>query len=129
MRRYLGVFLFALCLRVLYVVIIGPVTSPDSHEYSAIAQNLLNHGVFSLDSTPPFTPTIRRAPVYPAFLGLLFQLSARTPVQIAIAQAPLGALCCLLVLYLAEQVTTERWATLAACYYAIFPGGLALASA
>jgi Dolichyl-phosphate-mannose-protein mannosyltransferase len=129
LRRYLAVFLFALCLRLLYVEIIGSAKlTPDSGEYLTIAQNLLNHGAFSLDATPPFTPTIRRAPVYPAFLGLLHQLGARTSFQIVIAQALIGALGCLLVIYLAEQVTTERRATLAACYYAVFPAGVIFVS-
>jgi 4-amino-4-deoxy-L-arabinose transferase-like glycosyltransferase len=125
MRRYLAVLLFALALRLLYVVFIGRVPpNPDSHEYLTIAQNLLNHGAFSLGDTPPFTPTIRRAPVYPAFLGLLHLFGARTHFQIAIAQALLGALSCLLVFHLAKRITTERRATLAACYYSVFPTGL-----
>jgi 4-amino-4-deoxy-L-arabinose transferase-like glycosyltransferase len=124
-RRYLFVFMFALSLRVLYVMIIGRgILASDSYQYLTIARNLIDHGAFSLDDMPPFGPTIRRAPVYPAFLALLHLLGARAPFQIAIAQALLGALCCPLVFYLAKQVMSERRAALAACFYAVFPAGL-----
>jgi len=133
MRRYLAVFLFALCLRVLYVTITGPATHAtlveDSYHYLIIAQNLVNHGAFSLETEPPFEPTTRRPPVYPAFLALLYLLRMHTTLQIALVQADLGALCCLLVFHLARQITTERLATLAACYYAIFPAGVAFTPA
>src|SRR5262249_62247996 len=82
-----------------------------------------------LHTHPPFEPTPRRPPVYPAFLALLYLLRMSTTLQIALLQADLGALCCLLVFHLARQVTTERLATLAACYCAIFPAGVALTSA
>jgi len=133
MRRYLGVFFFALCLRVLYLAIIGPATHAtlveDSYQYLIIAQNLLNHGAFSLETGPPFAPTIRRPPVYPAFLSILYMLRMYTTLQIAIVQAGLGALCCSLVFHLTKQIMTERRATLAACYCAVFPAGVALTSA
>jgi hypothetical protein len=39
LRRYLFVFMLALCLRLLYVVITGRVSlNPDSHEYLTIAR-------------------------------------------------------------------------------------------
>jgi len=132
MRRYLAVFLFALCLRFTYLAIVGPPTHAnlveDSYQYLIIAQNLLNHGAFSLETAPPFIPTTRRPPVYPAFLSLLYLLRMYTTLQIAIVQAGLGALCCMLVFHLAKQVMTERRATLAACYCAILPAGLALST-
>ncbi len=132
MRRRLFVFLFAYCLRVLHIAIAGAATHgtmvEDSYQYLIIAQNMLNHGAFSLDSAPPFTPTIRRPPVYPAFLSLLYLLRMNTTLQIAMLQAGIGALCCLLVFHLAKQVTTERWATLAACYCAVFPASITLAN-
>ncbi|HKQ73721.1 MAG TPA: glycosyltransferase family 39 protein [Blastocatellia bacterium] len=133
MSRYLFVFLFALCPRALYIAIAGTATHgtmvEDSYQYLIIAQNLLNHGAFSLETEPPFTPTTRRPPVYPAFLSILYLLRMHTTLQIAIVQAGLGALCCLLVFHLARQVMTERRATLTACFCAIFPASVALASA
>jgi 4-amino-4-deoxy-L-arabinose transferase-like glycosyltransferase len=133
MRRYLAVFFFALCLRFLYVAIIGPATHAtlveDSYQYLIIAQNMLNHGAFSLETEAPFAPTIRRPPAYPAFLALLYLFRMHTTLQIALVQAALGALCCLLVFHLAKQVMTERRATLAACYCAVYPAGVALTSA
>jgi 4-amino-4-deoxy-L-arabinose transferase-like glycosyltransferase len=121
--------MLALCLRLLYVVITGRgLVNPDSDEYLNIARNLLEHGAFSLETAPPFTPTIRRSPVYPVFLALLHLSGAGAPFQIAIAQAVVGALCCPLVFYLAKQVTTERRAALAACFYAVFPSSLILVS-
>src|SRR5262249_16936171 len=126
-------FLFASCLRVLSLTITGPATHAtlveDSYHYLIIAQNLVNHGAFSLETEPPFEPTTRRPPVYPAFLALLYLLRMHTTLQIALVQADLGALCCLLVFHLARQITTERLATLAACYYAIFPAGVAFTPA
>lgn len=118
---------FALLVRLAYIEAIG--TAPmveDSYQYLGIARNLVNHGAFSFDPEPPYTPTIRRAPFYPAFLALLYLLDLRSPLRIAYVQALLGALCCVLVFLVARRIASDRWATIAACYYAVFPGGVGI---
>lgn len=46
----------------------------DSKGYVLLAQNMLEHGVFSVESEAPFYPESFRSPGYPAFLAILFAL-------------------------------------------------------
>lgn len=46
----------------------------DSVGYIYLAENMLEHQVFSVAQTPPFYPESFRAPGYPTFLALLFAI-------------------------------------------------------
>jgi Methyltransferase FkbM domain/Dolichyl-phosphate-mannose-protein mannosyltransferase len=118
---------FALIIRLAYIARAGiaPMVE-DSYQYLWIAWNLVDHGAFSQVFVPPYTPTTRRAPLFPAFLALLDWLHLVSPLQIACVQAMIGALGCVLVFLVARRMMADRWAALAACYYAVFPGGVGM---
>jgi 4-amino-4-deoxy-L-arabinose transferase-like glycosyltransferase len=46
--------------------------APDSYEYDRLAQNLAAGHGFSISASAPFEPDLRRTPVYPALLALVF---------------------------------------------------------
>jgi 4-amino-4-deoxy-L-arabinose transferase-like glycosyltransferase len=65
---------------------------PDSNEYLTLARNLAaGHGLTS-DLTPPYHPDLRRTPVYPAMLAVLFRLPGGGPGMAAAAGACFGSL-------------------------------------
>ncbi len=52
----------------------APRVNEDSLEYVSIAKNLAQHGIFSRESSPPFTPERLRTPGFPLFLSLFYRL-------------------------------------------------------
>jgi 4-amino-4-deoxy-L-arabinose transferase-like glycosyltransferase len=121
----LGVILFlvGLATRLAFVLWRGPHLTPDSKEYLIIAQNLVAHGAYSLDTAAPFTPTVRFPPLYPAFLAVLNWLGASL-YGVAVTQAIIGA-ACVVLLFLLTRMVTARLALIAALVYALHPGAIA----
>ena len=46
----------------------------DSWEYKNLAVNLINGNGFSVQDSPPYQPTIRRVPVYPVFIAIVYKI-------------------------------------------------------
>ena len=46
-----------------------PILSKDSAEYAKLAENILQHRLFSLRAQPPFVPETFRTPGYPLFVA------------------------------------------------------------
>src|SRR5712691_5030590 len=67
----IGVFVLALVVRLAFVGLVERRWAPDSREYATFAKNLREHATFSLSTTPPIMPSIRRGPMYPVFLALV----------------------------------------------------------
>ncbi|HYE14465.1 MAG TPA: hypothetical protein VD968_08505 [Pyrinomonadaceae bacterium] len=103
----------------------GALTGGDTADYLLLASNIAEHGAFSLDTAEPFTPTIRRAPLYPLFLAL----AGGSTTVVILLQSALDAVVALLVLMLARLAgAPTRWAFAAGAAYAIHPGAIASAS-
>src|SRR5438128_1958796 len=85
------IFLVALGARLAFLWWRGPINAPDSISYMRLARNLLNHGAFSFEVDPPYTPTIRRPPLYPAFLAGLGWCGLISPWAVAASQVVLDA--------------------------------------
>jgi len=60
--------------------------SLDCSEYYSIAKNIVEHGAFSQDSAPPFTPDTWRTPGYPLFLTLSMLLFGKSPTALVLIQ-------------------------------------------
>ena len=58
----------------LYFITYGQFVDNDSALYITLAENLLEHQVFSESTSSPFSPEIFRTPGYPVFLALLTAL-------------------------------------------------------
>jgi len=93
-------------------------------EYLTLARNLMAHGIFSLETSAPYAPSIRRAPFYPAFLALFDWLGLGSPAVVASIQAVMDAAVAVAVLVLAQRLVRSKWARAAALMYALHPGAI-----
>lgn len=59
----------------------------DGKLYAQIANNLLEHGVFSAETQAPFTPTMIRLPGYPLFLAAVYSLGSGSNTVVRVVQA------------------------------------------
>jgi 4-amino-4-deoxy-L-arabinose transferase-like glycosyltransferase len=77
----------------------------DARAYSRLAQNMLEHGVFSLSETAPYLPTAIRPPLYPAFLAAVRWLCGAQVWPVLVLQAVMGLVTALLL----ASVVSRRW--------------------
>ncbi|MCI0485699.1 MAG: glycosyltransferase family 39 protein [Blastocatellia bacterium] len=119
------VFLSALAARLIYIFLRGPHVAPDTASYMKIATNIQEHWAFSLDAASPYAPTIRRPPLYPAFLALLGWFGLLSPLVVALIQAMLDAAVAALIFKLARMMVSVKLAFSTALIYAIYPGAIA----
>ncbi|MEO0077513.1 MAG: glycosyltransferase family 39 protein [candidate division WOR-3 bacterium] len=94
----------------------------DAAEYLRLADNLVRHRLFSLDSTPPFRPDVFRTPVYPLFLAGFFQLFTNPLLPALLGQLVLS-LC---LIWATHQLARglgldEEFAATAALFVAVTP--------
>ena len=115
------IFFYALGLRLAYIesaVIPFPVKA-DAEKYVTIAENLINHGAYSTEKTPPFHPDTFISPGYPLFLASILKL---TPdfvfayVTIQRVQALLSAITAVIVLLIALEFLPLWGAFLVGCF-------------
>ena len=71
--------------------------------------------------SPTFIPEVIRTPGYPAFVAVIYKLFGVGTLQVAIAQAFVFVLICLLVYAIARRVAGPRAAGAAAIMTALFP--------
>ncbi len=94
-----------LCLRLLFVLKF-PANSGDTVLYEQIATNWLQHHVYGMNVQEQIVPVDLRMPGYPAFLALIYFLTARVGeaarLWVMIAQVVVDLLTCLLVAWLAS---------------------------
>jgi len=125
----LTVTLVALASRLTYLSIRSPTDGPDSHQYKTIAENIRAHHSFSLDSSAPFGPTIRRAPLYPLFLALAGGSETSTSGDRArIWQCVLDSLVAAMVCVILHGLVRLRWSVAAGMTYAFHPAAMLYAS-
>ena len=117
----LAVALTALAARLMYIAAEISTEGPDSHQYRTIAENIRTHQSFSLDSSPPFGPTIRRAPLYPLFLAVAGE-------RALIWQSVLDALVAAMICVILRGLVQPRWAVAAGVMYALHPAAMLYAS-
>lgn len=118
------IFTIALAVRLVFIALHGVILTPDSSEYRLLARNVVRFHTFSTSAGAPIEPSIARPPVYPLFLALFPAVSA-----VAMAQAVLDALVCVLLFLLASRVARPPFAMAAALLYAIHPGAIAQSAA
>jgi hypothetical protein len=121
--------LLAVAIRLAFINLHGPEIGSDSNDYFRIAQNLVQHGSFSLDVTPPFSPSIRWPPLYPFFLASLDWIGALSPNIVATIQAILDSVTVMILVFIASRLLPLKWAFAVGLIYAIHPGALSSANA
>jgi 4-amino-4-deoxy-L-arabinose transferase-like glycosyltransferase len=120
--------LLALLARGGFLLANGPSRGGDTADYLTIARNLVQEGAFSLEEVGPFSPTIRRPPLYPFFLAGVGRIGGLSEWTVSTTQVALDAVTAVMVLHLARMVVATRWATAVAIAYGLFPGAIAISS-
>ena len=124
-----GVFVVALTVRLLVLATTSARLSPDTFEYTAIGKNIRTHGSFSVDTSPPRTPTIRRAPIYPLFLAAIGGPGGELSTdRVRLCQCFLDSLLSVVICLLVWNHVRHRWAVAAALLYSFHPGAVAYAN-
>ncbi len=96
-------------------------THVDAEGYHYLAVNLLEHGVYSMNSEPPLRANNIRAPLYPLFVAACYAVGGPNPDFVAFAQPLLDALTVVVLLKFGTLVGGRRVGRLAALLYALNP--------
>jgi 4-amino-4-deoxy-L-arabinose transferase-like glycosyltransferase len=125
----LAVFLLALSVRFGYLAMMGPRAGGDTPEYVSLAHNIAVGNGYTLNTSAPFIPMVKRAPAYPAFIALFTGRGPVHPYGIAAVQILLDSVVAAAILLLTPAVSSRGVRIAAAAMYAIHPGAVAAASA
>jgi hypothetical protein len=110
LKLALFLFLIALIIRLLFAWFLPNDEPGDGPVYSQIAENILNHGVYSTSQTAPYTPTYIRAPGYPLFLASIYAIFGQeNNTAVRLIQALIDSLTCGLIAWLAIIWLPESW--------------------
>ena len=92
----------------------------DALQYDALGWNLALGRGFSLETSAPFTPTMFREPLYPAWLAILYRIIGHRPDLVPWFQIPLFAATSVVTYFMGRWLFQEavgRWAGVAtACF-------------
>ena len=113
-------FLLALGVRLIFVALYQWAPD-DAIGYDTLARNIMDGHGFSLQSGPPFEPTLYRTPVYPYFLVGLYSVFGFHAIAVYLAQAIIGSLTCCLMYFVARLYVVARTAFFVALVNAIYP--------
>lgn len=88
----------------------------DGRMYALLAKNLLEHHVYSLETTSPFNPTLIRLPGYPLFLAAIYAVFREgNNTAVRVVQAVIDTATCVLAAMLAwSWVEDEKQKRIAA---------------
>ena len=124
-RTLIPIVLIALTHAALFIVYQRPdwdVAWSDQGGYRQLGAALARSGEFTrFPDSPIFIPEVIRTPGYPAFVAVIYWLFGVGTLPVAVAQACVFALICLIVYAIAKRVAGERAATVAAVMTALFP--------
>jgi 4-amino-4-deoxy-L-arabinose transferase-like glycosyltransferase len=90
----------------------------DLYRFAELGRNIVEGNGFRFGDEPP---TIRRAPLYPALIALLYLIFGEHILVIQLAQSVLAAGTCLLVFEIGRKLFTLRTGLIAAAITALHP--------
>jgi len=93
----------------------------DQFQYNTIANNINKHNVFSLETEPPFNPTLNREPIYPLFLSLIYRIFGESFSIVIMIQILIFAITIILTYKLIIFFTNSRIAFYSSLFTAICP--------
>jgi 4-amino-4-deoxy-L-arabinose transferase-like glycosyltransferase len=94
----------------------------DQGGYQQLGAAMARSGEFTrFPDSPTFIPEVIRTPGYPALVAVIYRLFGVSTLPVAIAQAFVFVLICLLVYAVAARIAGQRAATVAAIMTALFP--------
>ncbi len=118
-----AIFAGALLVRILFNVYLvgmeepGLVNFPDGKDYDAIGRSLANGTGFEVNHSPDTF----RPPGYPFFLAAIYTIGGPGYAAVKIVQSVIGALTCLMILLIGEQLFSKRVGVIAAVIAAAYP--------
>lgn len=125
-RSLIAVVLIALAHAALFIAYQRPdwdVAWSDQGGYKQLGAGMARSGgeFTRFPDSPVFIPEVIRTPGYPAFVAVIYKLFGVSTLPVAIAQAFVFAIICLIVYSLTRRLAGERAATVAALMTALFP--------
>lgn len=90
---------------------------PDSIGYDKQAVNILKYGKFSEDDSAPFSPEIRRTPLYPAFLAAIYGIFGHHPPVAIFFHILISASIVLLTYKMAQLLSLPQSVSLLAAFF------------
>jgi len=120
----LTIVLVALFLRLGYIALAPhgmQFENVDARGYHWLAVNLIERGVFSMNTQPPFRSDDVRAPLYPLFVAALYFITGPNPRTVALTQAMLDSVTAAVTFRLGQRVAGRRAGLWAALLYAFHP--------
>src|SRR5436190_18459744 len=94
----------------------------DQGGYQQLGAAMAKSGEFTrYPDSPVFIPEVIRTPGYPAFVAVIYRVFGERTLPVAIAQAGVFVLICLLVFAITRRIAGDRAATVAAFITALFP--------
>lgn len=96
-------------------------THVDAEGYHYLAVNLLDHGVYSMNSEPPLRANNIRAPLYTLFVAAWYAIGGPDPDFVAFVQPLLDVLTVVVLLKFGTLVAGPRVGKVAALLYALNP--------
>jgi predicted acyltransferase len=104
-----ALILLALLLRICVAYFLATDEPGDGRIYTQLAINLLEHGVFSIETQPPYDPTLIRLPGYPLFIATIYSIFGHgNDLAVRIAQALFDTATCVLCAGIAWQFTGDE---------------------
>ena len=112
-KSFILLFSLSLAIRLILLLLIydQPIkyySGSDAYNYENIAENLIQHGVFSGETQPPLLPNIYRTPVYPYYITGVFLLTGNSVFAVILIQLLVGSFTSALMLVLAENLQLAR---------------------
>src|SRR5205085_7224149 len=105
---YLLIFVAALTFRLNVAHYLANDDPDDGRAYAQLARNLLEQGVFSVDTEPPYNPTLIRLPGYPLFLASVYAIFGHGNNEaVRLVQALIDTATCVLVALIACNWTSD----------------------
>ncbi|HCG77471.1 MAG: hypothetical protein COZ37_05930 [bacterium (Candidatus Ratteibacteria) CG_4_10_14_3_um_filter_41_18] len=99
----LFIFFSAFLIRFIFIILF-PLSAPDSIDYDRMALHIT--------SGLGFSTNLGRAPLYPAFLAVIYLVFGHNFFAVRIIQSILGAIICLLVYFIGERIFKNRKAAI-----------------
>ena len=92
----------------------------DEVQYHQLTLNLMDHSAFSLETNPPFDPTLNRTPGYPLIVAFLYLISGKSILFAKIFQFLLSGINAYLLYQLAKIYVDEKTARISSYLFLIY---------
>ena len=116
----IAVFVIAFSSGMLFSLLFDTATiTPDAIQYDRIGENIADGNGFSLDEKPPYKPTMKREPLYPYFLSIVYKLFGHNRHFVLLGQSVIHGISSVLTLVLGTMLFGRRVGFLGGLFTAV----------